>query len=123
MVLFPLPLFLQHNHQSFYASYKKNTSFQEEASVDFLSWESKQIHTEPKDRHSTVVDANYEFPMNQSHDRLVAGGPKSIPRAIERIRDGRAQHIVQIHLCGLGEGGEKDGSTIFTATNLFTQLP
>lgn len=100
------PFFLQHGHRSPNSLLLLASTFlREEESVHFLSWELKQIHAEFKDRSSTVEDHGYEFPMNHSHDGLVAGCPDSIPGAIERIGDGRAQHVVQIHLCDLGNRG------------------
>lgn len=74
-----------------------------ENSVHFLSWQFKQIHAELENGASAVEESVDEFPMDHSHERLMAGGPDPIPLAIERIGDGWAEHIVQIHFCDLEE--------------------
>lgn len=81
-------------------STKKN---QDGVSGYFLSWRASYFHTELKERDSVIEKEKYEFSMEHGHDGLVSRCPDSIPRAIERVRNSRAQHVVQVHFSDLEE--------------------
>lgn len=77
-----------------------NASPRRETSTHFLSREMRKIHTESEDGDRAVEENSYEFPVDHGHQSLVSRCPEPIPGAVERVGDGRAQHVVQVHFCG-----------------------
>lgn len=67
-------------------------------SVDFLAAHSKCVQHVSASRAAVLREDREDLPVDEGQQGLVARRPNPVPRSVEWIGDGRAQHVVQVDL-------------------------
>lgn len=77
-------------------------------SVDFLAAQSECVQQVSAHGARLLREERQELPVKEREQRLVARRPHPVPRPIEGIGHGRAQHVVQVDLGHLEVGEQTD---------------
>lgn len=78
-------------------------------SVNFLAAQSECVQQVSAHGAGVLGEECEELPMNEGQQGLVACCPDPVPRPIEGVGHGRAQHVVQVDLSHLERNRKKDG--------------
>ena len=76
-------------------------------SVDFLAAQSERVQQGSAHGAHVLREECEGLPVNERQQGLVARRPHPVPRPVEGVGHGRAQHVVQVDLSRLQ--GSRDG--------------
>lgn len=91
-------------------------------SVDFLAAQSECVQHVSAHGARVLREEREELPVKERQQRLVARRPHPVPRPIEGIGHGRAQHVVQVdlgHLEVVGGGEQKTSVNMIDQNNKY----
>lgn len=75
-----------------------------EGLVDFLAAQSECVQQVSADGARVLREEREDLPVKECQQGLVAGRPHPVPRPVEGVGHGRAQHVVQVDLGHLERG-------------------